>query len=154
MGAVGALVTLVALAVPATAVAASTSQVSLTVSGALKGTLKQSPVIACLPGPMAVSGVDATFTIEGKLHGGGPTGTLYILEVATSSLKGGTWALGPSSKARATFVEQISKELYWTASSGKLTTSSTSGSINAKLVPEKAAFTPKGAIDVKGSWKC
>ena len=151
--ALGTVVTLVAIAAPAAAAAVG-GQASFNVSGALKGALKQSPPTSCIPGPEALNALAATFTIQGKLQGGGPVGTLYAVEITTSSLKGGTWALGPGSKAHATFVEQVSKELYWVASGGKVTTTPTSGSINAKFAPEKGLYTPKGDLSVKGSWKC
>jgi hypothetical protein len=145
----GALVALAVMAVPAIANASGTTEIKITVSGGLSGTLAQSPVIGCMDG---ASPYEAIFALSGTLKGGEPNAT-WELVAETGAKKPGTWTkFYPKSAVHLGFSESAKTNYGWVATTGKLTEKAHSGTIKATFVSDG---TPKGhALFMKASWSC
>jgi hypothetical protein len=127
---------------PAAGASASGSTNALVFTGALTGTLKIGPNSGC---DASANGV-----------------TLSSFTTSLSSKKYKTWSisvfvtkLGTYMKfkfLKSSFVLETSNLTAWVATSGKITITSDSGTVNLTLGAHEGAAT--GTVHVKGSWNC
>jgi hypothetical protein len=127
---------------PAASASASGSTNALVFTGALTGTLKIGPNSGC---DSSANGV-----------------TLSSFTTSLSSKKYKTWSItvyvnkpGTYTKfklLKSSFVLETSNLTAWVATSGKMTVTSHSGTVNLTLGAHEGAAT--GTVYVKGSWNC
>jgi len=143
----GALVALAVMAMPLVANASGTSKLKITVSGALSGTLFDSPVLGCENG---ASPYEAIFAVGGNLKGEEANAT-WELVAETGADKPGTWTkFYPKSAVHLGFSESAKTNYGWVATSGRLTEKAHSATINATFAPDN-----KGRdLFMKASWSC
>jgi hypothetical protein len=145
----GALVALSVMAAPAIANASTATEIKITVSGALSGTLKQSPAIGCMDG---ADPARAIFAVGGALKGSG-AGATYELVAETGANKPGKWTkFYPKSTVHLGFSDSTNTKYSWLASTGTLSIKPKSGTVNATFVPD---VNMKGhKLYIKASWSC
>jgi hypothetical protein len=150
---------LVLLSLPVVAQAASPSKTTFKFSGAVSGT-----VIQANSDCNEVGGYGGMFefdTVKPTLKGSSSNSWTVNVNALNGKKKGGTYKkfgglLGngvsivlDSSNGKQTY--------YWASKSGTLTTSTTGGSLDVKLIPDTGALSGKpgkGDITISGSWGC
>jgi hypothetical protein len=135
---------------------ATASGAKFTFSGALTGTLTLTA-----SGCQGATGGDAQFELYGKLSGMAKVPDNYTVTIVDpgSTKGGGTWTSFPVGKNISVILQaQISNAGYsWIASSGKLTTKQSTGSLNAKFIPvahPASGKSGKGNVHISGAWSC
>ncbi|HTW99880.1 MAG TPA: hypothetical protein VMD59_13945 [Acidimicrobiales bacterium] len=133
---------------------ASLNGARFTFSGSLRGTLTIS-YSACA----GASGYGGQFQLYGTLAGLSSSSTSYTVTASTSKKSGGTFTKFPPDQGVAVVLDaEIDGAGYiWIATSGRLTTKGSRGSMDVSFVPETHPLSGKpgkGDVHVSGSWSC
>lgn len=110
-------------------------------------------------GCQGANGSGGQFEFYGKLKGMESGAANYTVTIVDPGKSGGSWTKFPTGQNISIILEgQINNTGYsWIATSGKLTTKGSTGSLNLQFVPVKypmSGKSGKGNVHIKGTWSC